>query len=742
LLIFLQGKEFPAILIWKVIRKDLMEYFKQFQNHILNNDLPSLISLWQEYCLSDEIDADELKQTLLVAKQSPLASSFGRYVTDILPLWKNLKESDLKDDCIKLIFDIQTINDLNLANFAYTYLEERYKGDPSFLQKIKLVGLREKKAFPSAIANFELLAHMKVGNFFLHSGGWGIGEVIDVSMLREQITLEFDNVSGNKEISFANAFKTLIPVSKDHFLARRFGDADNFETYARANPVEVIRMLLKDLGPKTAQEIKDELEGVVIPEADWAKWWQLTRTKLKKDTFIESPENLKDNFALRKSEVTHEDRLLKELAAKKSTANLIELIYSFLRDFPQSIKNESFKTVLKTSLSDVLAQKEVTDTEELQILFMLQDLGHEKASELSNLLPKYAHPEKIVNEITVLAHKKRFLIEMKKVRDDWQTLFASVLLSIEQNPLRDYILEELMKNKHENLVKEKITQLLDNPMLSPNAFLWYFQKILSPDMDYPYANQQGHNAFLESFFVLLHKIETSPPHKDLIKKMHTFLTSGRYANVRRIFEHSDIETIKEVLLLCTKCMTLSDHDIKILHSLAEVVHPSLGNLRKEGSLEEDEDEIIWTTKEGYIKIKERIEQIATVDTVENAKEIEVARAHGDLRENSEFKFAQERRSRLQSELRFLSDQFKHMRILTKEDIKTDAVNVGTIVELESATGARQTYTLLGPWDTDPEKNILSFQSKIAKDLIGLPIGNKCKIQDQEWKISSIRSFLS
>ena len=295
-----------------------------------------------------------------------------------------------------------------------------------------------------------------------------------------------------------------------------------------------------------------------------------------------------------------------------------------------------------------------------------------------------------------------------------------------------------MKNKKEDLVKEKILLLIHTPMISPNAFLWYFQKILSPDMDYPFSNQEGHNSFFESFFVLLHKLETSHTHKDLIKKMHTFLTIGRFANVRRIFEHSDIETLKEILLLCTKCMTLTDQDIKILQSLAEVVHPSLSELRKEPI---EEELVVWTTNEGYQKIKERIELIATVETIENAKEIEIARSHGDLRENSEYKFALEKRSRLQSEVKFLSDQFKHMRVLTKEDVQIDSVNVGTIVELENSAGGRTTYTLLGPCDTDPEKNIVSFQSKIAKDLMGLTVGNKCKLQDQEWKIIGIKSFL-
>ena len=170
------------------------EQFTEDEQRVLESYVtnPSLISLWQEYCLSDEIEGDELHAILLDVKASPLAPSFGKYAADILPLWSTLKSH--KHECLRLIFDLQTTNTQDLADFAYTYLEERYKDDPSFAQKIKLVGLRDKKHFPSVIANFELLAHMNKGNFFLHNGGWGIGEVIDVSLLREQITLEFDNV--------------------------------------------------------------------------------------------------------------------------------------------------------------------------------------------------------------------------------------------------------------------------------------------------------------------------------------------------------------------------------------------------------------------------------------------------------------------------------------------------------------------------------------------------------------------
>ena len=711
-----------------------MEYLKQFLTHIENNHLPSLAMLWQEYCLSDEIDAKELKNILIKIKDSTLAEPFGFYVCQILMLWETLPESEIKDEIISLIFDLQTTNEEDQRAFCLKYLENRYGKEKNFQYNIKLIGLKEKESFQYVISNYRLLSHMSVGNFFIHTGGWGVGEVMEVSSLREQITMEFDYVAGFKEISFANAFKTLIPVPNTHFLARRFGDPENFEKFARKYPVETVRMMLGDLGPKSAQEIKDEVCELIIPEADWPKWWNSVRGKLKKDTYIEVPTEAKGNFKLREKEVSHEERLEKALRAKPEANALIEMIYGFLRDFSTVAKNVEFSEFLKVQLIDVLSHREITDSQEIQILFILQDLGHEKAGNLKDIILNVMNIESVIAGIHVLFYKKKFLTQVRKFREDWASIFASLLYTIDQNPLRDYMLDELMEQENLKLVEGKIETLLDAPNLSPSAFLWYFQKILSSDQ-YPFSDSDGKNRFFESFFILLYYLETKGTNKELIKKMHTFLSSGRFANVRSIFQNASEEVIKEMLLIASKCSTLSDHDLKILYSLAEVVHPSLGKLKKESN--EDEENCIWTTSEGFQKIKDRIEKIATVETVENAKEIEIARAHGDLRENSEFKFAMEKRSRLQGEIKFLSEQIKKMRILTTQDIDTSVVMVGTKVELKSANGETTSYTLLGPWDADPENNILSFQSKLAKDLIGKKVGSSCEVHNEPWTVTNI-----
>ena len=272
-------------------------------------------------------------------------------------------------------------------------------------------------------------------------------------------------------------------------------------------------------------------------------------------------------------------------------------------------------------------------------------------------------------------------------------------------------------------------------MLSPETLIWYFLKAIGrPSL--PYGDERGLCRLFESFLILLSQIDAEGNRKDILKKMVQILTEDRYSVVRKIIQHSTLAEVKEFLLLASKCHCLSSHDIKIFHSLAELAFPSL----KTGAKEETEEEVIWATEEGYNRAKKRLEEIASIETVENAKEIEVARAHGDLRENAEFKAALERRDRLQGEISSLSKQLNIARILSPQDIDTSCVGVGVVVECETDGGKTIQYTLLGPWEADPDKGIVSFQSKLAAKMKGLRLGDRFAFQDHQYSIKSIQSY--
>lgn len=722
-----------------------MAYLQDFQTRINNHDYPSFLKLWEEYCAADEVEGEEVCQILRAAKKADFAPAFGRHIERILPLWSNMPEAPLKDSVLQLIIDLETSNSPQLYQLVQEHLEKRYGTHKHYADILRLVGMRSRDNFQGAISNCELLVHMQKGNFVFHTGGWGIGEIVDVSMVREQLSLEFDYVAGRKDMSFANAFKNLIPVPNDHFLAQRFGNPDELEAKAKEDPVEVIRILLRDLGPKSAAEIKDELCDLVIPANDWTKWWQMARGRIKKDTMIETPDELKLPFRLRTSEVAHEDRLVQALEHKPDAQTLIQMVYAFLRDFPETLKNVEFRKNLQAKLKETLSCKELDDAQELQIHFFLRDLSKDEQeqtdSSIVQLLKRFPSLEDIVMKIDIIAFKKRALVEIKEAIPEWSKVFINLLFPIDQNTLRDYLLAELINAKMEDLAKNKLQELWTHPSKYPDATLWYFQKVMA-NPSLPFGDAEGRNRFFEAFLILLSDIENSPTEKELVKKMHGMLTAGRYAVVRDIMQNASLADVKEFLLLATKCHSLGDHDIKILYSLAEVVHPSIGKERKKArpAAEEGEPEIFWTTQEGYQKLQQRITQIATVETVENAKEIEVARGHGDLRENAEFKFALEKRDRLQAELKFLSDQLAKARILTKEDVRTDEVDVGVIVDCANGKGKSVSYTLLGPWDADPDRNILSFQSKLAQAMKGLGIGDQFQVQGESFTIKSIRSY--
>ncbi len=720
-----------------------MSYLKEFRSRITNHDYASFLKLWEEYCSADEVDAEELKLILRAVKSADFAPAFGRHVERVLPLWKTLPPSAISDEIFQLIIDLQTTNNPQLADMVMEFVEKKYGQQKFFQDGLRMVGLRSRENFQGALSAFVLLGHLEKGNFVFHTGGWGIGEIMDLSFVREQLSLEFDYVAGRKDLSFANAFKTLIPVPKDHFLALRFGDPDLLEKMAREDSVEVIRMLLRDLGPKTAGEIKDELCDLVIPGKEWTKWWQNARAKIKKDTMIETPDELKQPFRLRISEVTHEERLVEALEKKPDAQTLIQMIYSFLRDFPETLKKADFKASLQSKLTEILSFQELDNAQELQIHFFLEDLGKDQArveSAIGELLKRFTSPEEIVLKIEIVAFRKRMLMEIKKHLPNWTTIFLNLIYVIEQNTLRDYIFGELLTSPAKKELEAKLQELWTHPSKYSDACLWYFQKVMT-NSDLPFADNEGRNRFFEAFLILLSDLENNPLERETVKKMHAVLSGGRYAIVRQIMQNATLADVKELLLLATKCHSLTDHDIKILHSLAEVVHPTIGKGRKRPK-EHDEEatQEIWTTKEGYLKLQQRIQQIATVETVENAKEIEIARSHGDLRENSEFKFALEKRDRLQAELKLLSDQLNKARVLTREDVDADKVGVGAVVYCKNSKGKEVSYTLLGPWDADVERNILSFQSKLAQSMKGLTVGETFQAQDEVLTITAIRNY--
>lgn len=718
-----------------------MSYLDDFRQRIDRDDYQGFLQLWEEYCGQDTPDGQEVVHALDIIRNSRFAGRFGKYAETALSLQEKVDDEKLKFDILRLVLDLETENSPYLAEIAFEALKKAYADDPYFNDKIRLIGLRNGDGFQGAIRNYELLTHLAVGAFVYHTGGWGTGEVIDVSMVREEIILEFEAVGGRKSLSFENAFANLVKLDKDHFLSRRFGDPDKLEEEARRDPVGTIRDLLSDLGPKSAAEIKEELAELVIPQEEWAKWWQAARSRIKKDTGIQTPKTIRDAFRLRDQELSHADQMREAMNGVEEPGKVLLIAYNFSRDFPEVLREPESRDFVKGKIGEFLGKEDLPVEYKLQMTALLEEFFEEKGEPtLEELVRGIEDLSQVVDDVSIGAFKKHILVVCREARDDWGSIFLDILFRMQQNSLRDYLIRELDSDEMRPKLTEQLEDLLEAPIRQAHLFVWYFQKVMAKGEEIILGGDEDKYRWFEGFLTLMHQLDYVPEYRELQKKMYAILTAKRYTLVRDILKDSPLEFAREFLLLESKCHLLSAHDHKIMQSLAEVAHPLLVE-KREGEAAAELG-IIWTTKEGYEKIRGRIEEIGTVETVDNAKEIERAREHGDLRENAEYKAALERRSRLQAELKMLSDQLNKARILTKEDIAMDTTGVGNVVELADASGKVNKYTLLGPWDADPDRHILSYQSKLAKAVIGLKVGDNFTYQDQQFSVKGISSYFN
>jgi transcription elongation factor GreA len=131
------------------------------------------------------------------------------------------------------------------------------------------------------------------------------------------------------------------------------------------------------------------------------------------------------------------------------------------------------------------------------------------------------------------------------------------------------------------------------------------------------------------------------------------------------------------------------------------------------------------TKQGFEKLKKDLETLRNVSIPENIRDIEVARAHGDLSENAEYAAAKERQSYLHGKLQELENNLASCNIIPLKGINSDKVVFGCYVIIADREGGEEIkYQLVGPFESDINQNKISVTSPIGKALIGKKIDDE------------------
>ena len=140
-------------------------------------------------------------------------------------------------------------------------------------------------------------------------------------------------------------------------------------------------------------------------------------------------------------------------------------------------------------------------------------------------------------------------------------------------------------------------------------------------------------------------------------------------------------------------------------------------------------EQVILTSEGYERLKEELRKLKGPKRMEVARQLETARAHGDLRENAEYDTAKEAKAQLESRIRTLEEKLSIAKVVDLKDAPTDKVYFGTTVELKNKkTSKNITFTFVADDEADVSKNKLSISSPIGKSLLGHKIGETVDVK--------------
>lgn len=147
------------------------------------------------------------------------------------------------------------------------------------------------------------------------------------------------------------------------------------------------------------------------------------------------------------------------------------------------------------------------------------------------------------------------------------------------------------------------------------------------------------------------------------------------------------------------------------------------------------------TQEGLDNLKKELARLLKEERPRVIRAIEEARAHGDLSENAEYSAAKERQGFIEGRIAELQNQVASSQVEVIAGPYHRCVFGATVTIENSDTGEERKYTLVGPYESAPERNRVSIATPIGQALLGREEGDEVRVKtpkgEQEYVILAI-----
>ncbi len=330
-------------------------------------------------------------------------------------------------------------------------------------------------------------------------------------------------------------------------------------------------------------------------------------------------------------------------------------------------------------------------------------------------------PEDIIaafQNLRTTTERKKLLKEIMLQRtDDWETLYARIFPVTPDNTTRTIILKKLRDEKpatYQMLVELTLTSYRIN--IDPFLFL----------------AETTIGSYRPILTRLLDLLETEK-NRSITNRVKRILLNNKYQII--------LKTLAEITEKEAEKLLERIRRVRILEPYQQDEISTIFFEQFSGLKTEPEAKFIWSTVAGIEKAKAELKKLTEEELPRTAEEIARARSFGDLSENYEYKAAKEKQARLMEKINRLRADLSRAKPIEPEKFESDIVKIGSRVKLQDEEGKNHEFSILGPWDADPENGIISFQSPLAQELIGKKPGDKVKMGDKTLTVTEITSAL-
>ena len=615
----------------------------------------------------------------------------------------------------------------------------------------------------SAVAKIELYTRLQVGAFAVDRNFLVPGVVEKVDGEKGIISLRYDD--RRSEYGPATIDK-LNPRDKEYFPAMVLYAREELAAIAKEDAVRFVRMALTSHreGQVSYRDLKGSITDL-LGEKGWKNWWKDAKPALKREPMIGMSAGSQPSFRLLRQADKYEDRLRRKFDLSKDPQDKLLKVMAYLDEISREEKNGTCDGCVDEDLlahfGNGAAKVAVGALKENPALALAGLALHAEVAArgvavarpnpkaAGQVLKRLPDPGALNAELPEALLQRVLNYVRESLPETWGATWSAVLMRSGKR-LCDNITRTLIEGGQTEALGEALEQALERPTSSPDLLCWLWRTRFTSGAGSKFLAARENLAparIADSMFSLLDsagKLYGMSLEEKHLKALETARAALATQSNKPLLGLIDAADRREAIRLKGLIETNAGISPAMRTQLLGYLRSQYGDIFIEITREWEEGGTIYTTEDGLRKAQDALNHIVDVEIPEVAQQIGEAASHGDLSENAEYTAALEKRDQLASRATGMKNELEVAKVINHEMAGSDFVNVGTrVVARSQETGEEETFTFLGPWDTDVDNRILNYQAPLAMAFMGARVGDQVAFGEdgdrRVWEILAIEA---